>query len=406
LRAAIVAAVANHGYATTTVRELAGLAGVPEPAFFELFAGKEECFLAAQEVIVEAATARALSAYEGSSDAGTVARSVLAVLVDCVVGEPDAAYLAVVAPETVGPSAVVRAERGFSVLEGMLNERLASSLGRSARTELLATAILAGCRRVADEYLQAGGSARLPFALDAVSAWVTSYCGGASTKIRRGDQHPGSVEIAVRVASLRDSGVSPRARMLRAAAELCASGGLDAVTVEGITQRARVSTRLFHTHFRDEREALLVCYERASRHALGVTLASFQAAPSWPQAIHASIRTLTALLAAGPEFARLSLVEALAADAAVRERADMRLDAFSALLDPGFHHSTSSPPSVVASAISGGVWGVLQRFVMQERTVWLPSAADDLTYFALTPFVGPEKAAAVVASGASDAAEA
>ncbi len=322
----------------------------------------------------------------------------LAALVDCIVGEPDAAYLVVTVPETIGASAIAHSERGFAALEGILNERLALAVGGNGTSQVLATAILAGCRRVADEYLQAGRSARLPLALDAISGWVDSYCGARAATIHPSGPRADRVEHAVRVARLRDCGVSPRARMLRAVAELCASGGLDAVTVSGITVRAGVSEQAFYECFRDEREALLTCYELASRHALGVTLASFQEAASWPEAVHASLQTLTALLAAGPEFARVSFVEVLAAGPAVRERAELRRDAFSALLDPGFQHSAAPPPRVVASAITGGIWGVLQHYVMQDQTVWLPSVVDDLTYFALTPFIGAERAAAIASS--------
>jgi AcrR family transcriptional regulator len=398
LHAAMVAAVAKHGYATTTVGELAELADVSPDAFHELFASREECFLAAQDAIVGYAMARALSAYEREGPANaTTARAVLAELVECVVVDPDAAYLAIVAPQGVGARAIVASERALAVLEGMLNEGFARTAGRTRTSEVLAKAIVAGCARVAQEHLEAGQSVRVPGRLDAMSGWVRSYCVAAAGWSGPRSPHAGAVDEAVRVARLSGDGVSPRGRILRAVARLWANGGSEAVTVSEIAASAGVSLEVFHEYFRDEREASLLCYERASRLAFGVTLASFQAATSWPRAIHSSLHTLTALLAAGPEFARVSLVEARAAEPAVRERAEMRLDAFGALLDPGFRYGATPPQRVIASAITGGIFGVLRHHVLHDQTVWLPSIADDLTFFALLPFLGPERAAEVIA---------
>src|SRR4051794_25287721 len=63
LEGAMVAAVAKHGYAETTVSELVGLAGVSKSTFYEHFGGKEECFLATFETIVNEASARVALAY-------------------------------------------------------------------------------------------------------------------------------------------------------------------------------------------------------------------------------------------------------------------------------------------------------------------------------------------------------
>src|SRR5262245_11563495 len=45
LEAAMVEAVARHGYAGTTLRELVRLAGVSKSTFYEHFESKQDCFL-------------------------------------------------------------------------------------------------------------------------------------------------------------------------------------------------------------------------------------------------------------------------------------------------------------------------------------------------------------------------
>jgi hypothetical protein len=52
-------------------------------------------------------------------------------------------------------------------------------------------------------------------------------------------------------------------------------------------------------------------------------------------------------------------------------------------------------PAVAAEAIAGGIWQVLHHYVENDCLAELPGVAPQLTYFALTPFVGPAAAAKV-----------
>jgi hypothetical protein len=50
---------------------------------------------------------------------------------------------------------------------------------------------------------------------------------------------------------------------------------------------------------------------------------------------------------------------------------------------------------VVGEAIIGGIWNVLQNEVGHGRAERLPELAPELTYIALTPFLGAEEAAKI-----------
>ena len=52
LEGAMVEAVARHGFAGTTLRELVGLAGVSKSTFYEHFESKQDCFLATFDEII------------------------------------------------------------------------------------------------------------------------------------------------------------------------------------------------------------------------------------------------------------------------------------------------------------------------------------------------------------------
>ena len=101
--------------------------------------------------------------------------------------------------------------------------------------------------------------------------------------------------------------------------------------------------------------------------------------------------------ASEPEHAHLTLVDTFAASPealAIRESA---MDGFRTYLVPGVElawpQSTHGDPAVVTEAVAGGIWQVLHRYVERGAIADLPSAAPQLTYFALAPFLGADAAA-------------
>ena len=59
LQGAMVEAVARHGFADTTLRELVSLAGVSKSTFYEHFESKQDCFLATfDDIVLEVGAAR------------------------------------------------------------------------------------------------------------------------------------------------------------------------------------------------------------------------------------------------------------------------------------------------------------------------------------------------------------
>ena len=64
---AAIRVVAEKGYAALTIGDLTGAAGVSRTTFYELFDGKEDCFLAAYDNAVDALVRRVTAAYEGAA---------------------------------------------------------------------------------------------------------------------------------------------------------------------------------------------------------------------------------------------------------------------------------------------------------------------------------------------------
>ena len=70
LEGAMVDAVARHGYAETTLRELVTLAGVSKATFYEHFESKQDCFLSTFDDIIDEASARVGEAFGGPGEPG------------------------------------------------------------------------------------------------------------------------------------------------------------------------------------------------------------------------------------------------------------------------------------------------------------------------------------------------
>ena len=111
------------------------------------------------------------------------------------------------------------------------------------------------------------------------------------------------------------------------------------------------------------------------------------------------MHALLEYLASEPAHAHLSVVDTFAASPAAIEIRNATLKAFGAYLSLGYELASGSVevPAIAAEAIAGGIWQVLYHYVENDCIAELPGASAQLTYFALTPFLGPIAAAGYAA---------
>ena len=135
-------------------------------------------------------------------------------------------------------------------------------------------------------------------------------------------------------------------------------------------------------------------------HLLMRTVTTAYAQPDrWPARIRRGLQVLLHLLAAEPAFARLAMVESLAAGPRARERMRQILDEIRVLLGDAPKRPDQPPvPAVVGDAIVAGVFGLLFNHVSARRTAELPGLLPDITYFVLVPFIGTRAALAAAAA--------
>jgi AcrR family transcriptional regulator len=108
LIAGLATAVAEHGYNGVTITHITKAASVSRRVFYENFEGKEDCFVAAFEVVVfhvrELVEAAVASTPDWQQRAIAATRSVLAFLA----AEPALARVCLVEAQTAGPAVVAR----------------------------------------------------------------------------------------------------------------------------------------------------------------------------------------------------------------------------------------------------------------------------------------------------------
>jgi AcrR family transcriptional regulator len=138
-RARILAAmgevVSEHGIAAATVATVVARAGVSRRTFYELFADREACFLAAFDHAIALAAAEVLPAYEQQGRWVQRIRAALAALLGFLEEEPDLGALCFVHSLGAGPAALERRARIVELLIAAVDQgREAGGLRRGTGT--------------------------------------------------------------------------------------------------------------------------------------------------------------------------------------------------------------------------------------------------------------------------------
>jgi AcrR family transcriptional regulator/DNA-binding MarR family transcriptional regulator len=119
---ALCEVVAERGAVGATVAHIVARAGVSRRTFYELFADREDAFLAAFDQVVERAAARVAPAFEGAGRWRERVRGALVALLGFFDEEPDLGALCVVHALGAGPRALERRAEVVRVLVAAVEE--------------------------------------------------------------------------------------------------------------------------------------------------------------------------------------------------------------------------------------------------------------------------------------------
>ena len=396
---AMIEAVAARGYGAVTTRELVGLAGVSKRTLYDLFAGKEECFLAVFDSVVDGAVGRIAAAYEGGSDWRGSLCDAFAAFAREVERDPCASRLVLIEALGAGAASLERMERASARFEAMVSASLKQAPGNVPVAPVLVQGIVAGLARVARVRLLEDRAGELPELAEPLLEWALCYRCESVARLERVVRVPLPERTAAAQggAGVLGPGVEEdtRARILRATLELAAREGYGETTLEAIVSRAGVSRRAFVQRFDDPRTCFLAAFEQLGEQALALAFGAGRRAASRPGSVYRAVAALTGRIARDEVFARAAFVEIYAfgpEGMSGRQRLMERLAGAlaEALAARSSRHRAPSELQLQASA--GAVWGVVHRHVVQDRARQLPALAGHMTYLLLAPILGPARA--------------
>jgi AcrR family transcriptional regulator len=146
LIAGLAEAVAENGYAGTTIAHITRHAAVSRRTFYEHFSSKDECFVAAYDAVMSELRQRVGDAFDKEEEWPQAARAGIAAMLEFLASEPNLARLSMVEALVAGPVVV---ERYDAAIQGLVPYFQAGRDGRSKE-------ILAGLSPTTEEALVGG----------------------------------------------------------------------------------------------------------------------------------------------------------------------------------------------------------------------------------------------------------
>jgi AcrR family transcriptional regulator len=383
--------VAEHGYNAVSVEKLANRARISKRDFYKLFAGKEECFLAAYDIIVIHSVRGIIAAAEGEEEWRERLRIGFLTFADQVTSRPEIARLALVEAFAAGAIAIERMQRTHLLFEALMAKNLALADDAPRLPPLVVKGVVAGGSRLAQARLLSGHPRQLALDGDELLQWALSFCDDDVVRLRGLGAAWVPLPEPALVMPLEDE----RGLILAATAKLASKEGYATLTVPRVRAAAGVSRRSFDTHFEGVADCFLATLETLSDRTLTAAASFYLTADDWANGAHRMIADLCRHLARDPMFTGLAFLEVFSpGPEAIQWRSEM-IARLATRLRRGAP-PTRRPSEFAAEASIGAMWGVIHHFVATGRGRQLPVAAPLLSYLALAPALGGAAAVEVI----------
>ena len=424
---AMIEAVNEQGFLATTIADLVARAGISRRSFYEHFENKEECLLAAYDAIVKRLRRRLFEASSGAGEEWPAQlEAFLRELFEAAGDRPDLARLVCVEMGAAGAIGVQRWAQDAAALQRLLVAGFERASGPGTIPEPVARAIVGALRRILYSRVRSERSSRalkaeLLKTLPDLLGWIRLYypspdgvpgsprrqaqgsAGGRGLQI--GGRAPGTLSPRPLVGARglpRGEHNLPRAfviynqreRIFDAIANLTASKGYSSLSLDEIAAEAAVSLQTFYTHFANKEEAFLATYEVGHAKSIAFVTQTLAVQSGWIEAVRAGARALLEFLASEPSYAHLACVDVLIAYPHVADRLEEANAFYTQLLALRVGKDAPSLPAapIVGEATVGGVFELLQDYILRGDTKELGELTEHAVYIALTPLLGAEEA--------------
>jgi AcrR family transcriptional regulator len=428
---ALIEVAAERGYMDTSIEMVVARAGLDRPAFDRHFRGKYDSFLSAWQEINEECMHSVMRAYESERDWPDRLRAVAHEVVGSLSREPARACFAV---EVLAAGDAARARRDMTmrVIASLIDagrkemddpesvpHTTAEALAGSAYGQVYAKVVRGDAEELPKLIPQLMSAAVMPYLGVEAALEELNRSSNSSDRYLRpvaaepadtpaeqaGDYPPELARLPPGRHGLPREFVAhnQRERLIAGLAEAIAENGYAGTTIAHITSHAAVSRRTFYEHFASKDECFVAAYDTVMAELRERVSQAFEDEADWPHAAKAGIGAMLRFLAAEPNLARLSMVEALVAGPVVVERYDSAIQSFVPYFQSG---REGRSPEVLArlnptteEALVGGMMSLISRRIIAGKTAELEALLPDLVEFTLTPYLGGDEAAEVAREG-------
>jgi AcrR family transcriptional regulator len=175
---ALVDTVAERGYNATTVAHITKAASVSRRTFYEHFADKEACFLAAYEMVADHVRAAMQAAAESFEDWPQKVRAALATMLRFLAEEPELARVCMIEPVAAGGEIAARQRASMQGLVEILRAGRPQRAGERPLPEATEETLVGGIVSLVVREISAGRTAELEKLLpDLVELTLAPYLG-------------------------------------------------------------------------------------------------------------------------------------------------------------------------------------------------------------------------------------
>lgn len=397
LHGAMVEAVSASGYERASVRQVVALAGVSRRSFYELFANKQECFLATFDAISARGMKGIRLAYQDSE--GTLEDRLGAAYKQFLEGVRSHwkdARLTIVEAQTVVPAGLERLLRTTMAYERMLSSTFTHAPGADPLPMPVVTGIVGGMHAAASTVLREGRPRDLPPLAEEMLSWTLLYQSPAALSIpyRPLTPRPPGATAPGGVAGANVADLDCRDRLLHHVLRLALIEDYKELSVPQIADEAGVPLDSFFELFAGKNDCYVAALDRLGNELLQVLTAADLLHGDWPRAVRRVIAEMLLYLGERPLYAQTLAAGAFAAgpESAARLRDIGR--SVGTLLAEGA--PAPARTGIALEGVRGAIGATIRSQVSAGTIERLPVLADHLAYLVLAPFIGADAAAEIV----------
>jgi AcrR family transcriptional regulator len=409
----MIAAANSVGYARANVSAVIAEAGVSRPTFYEYFADKDNCFLAALADVQE----RLAGEVRAAVRAGPPERAMYATigaLVEFASSEPAMARFLTNEPMAGGPVALDARDRGVASLERTIEQSYTRLDATTPIPDLSGLILIGGVHRLLASRLRRG-EPNLTRLREDLLGWIHSYERPIGEHRWRSLEAGPSPSLSPFVPATGLTAPEPlppgrprmaetevaenqRQRIMFAAACLAEEKGYTATTIGDITKLAGVDGRVLYSMFTDKQDAFMAVHELGFQRVMDVTAEAFFSGATWPERNWEAGRAFTQFLERDALVTNVGFVEAYAVGPGAVQRVEDSHNAFAMLLQEGYQHvgEDARPSRLVLEAIITTIFEVIYHQARASPNPRMAGLVGHVTFLVLSPFLGPLEANAFI----------